>query len=42
MGAEVVTDIRIVALRHDWPQDRRIQAGSLYRFGPSCYSLSHA
>lgn len=42
MGAEVVTGYPDVALRHDWPQDRRIQAGSLYRFGPSCYSLSHA
>ncbi|HPE92503.1 MAG TPA: DNA-processing protein DprA [Sphaerochaeta sp.] len=42
MGAETIDGYADVAIRQKWPATVRIQAGSLYRFGPSCYSLGHA
>ncbi len=41
MGADVVTTYADVACRRGWPASLRIKAGSLYRFGPACYSLDH-
>ena len=42
MGCEIVDGYQQIATLRTWPVQARIQAGSLYRFGPSCYSLGHA
>ncbi|ADY13095.1 DNA-processing protein DprA [Sphaerochaeta globosa] len=42
MGCEIVDGYQQIAALRSWPVQARIQAGSLYRFGPSCYSLDHA
>lgn len=42
MGAETIDGYADAAIRLNLPGEVRILAGSLYRFGPSCYSLGHA
>lgn len=42
MGCECVDGYAGIASLRGWPVQMRIQAGSLYRYGSSCYSLCHA